>query len=199
MNLTMKKIFIILSIALISGVAGAQSLFTTSYSIGFGTGDLGSFISQPSFRGFTMDYRKMVNPNVGVGFTTGWNVFYEERPFDSYTSGDLTISGKQWRYSNHLPLLASVAYFLKPGESLNPFVGLGLGTMYTRRNTDMNLYTLEEEAWHFALQPEIGVYYELNDGGGVTVSGKFNQGFKAGDLNSNQSFFTLNFGFTFSN
>ena len=196
----MKKIFLIASLALFgAGLAGAQSLFTTSYSIGFGTGDLSDFIGQPSFRGFNMDYRNMVTPNVGVGFTAGWNVFYEEMDYDSYTYENLTISGKQYRYSNHIPMYASVSYFLKPGETLNPFVGIGLGTMYTRRNTDMNLYTLEQEAWHFAVQPEIGFYYQANDGGGVTVSGKFNQGFKAGDLSSAQSFFTLNFGFTFSN
>jgi outer membrane protein len=198
--MTMKKIFIIASMLLFSaGMAGAQSMFTTSYSIGFGTGDLGSFISQTSFRGFNIDYRNMITPNVGVGFTGGWNVFYEEKPYDSYTSGDVTLSGKQYRYSNHIPMYVTGSYFFKPGDVMNPFVGLGVGTMYTRRNTDMNLYTLEEDAWHFALQPEIGFYYQLNDGGGITVSGKYNTGFKAGDLNETQSFFTLNFGFTFAN
>lgn len=110
----------------------------------------------------------------------------------------MTLSGKQYRYSNHVPMYVTGSYFLKPGETLNPFVSLGIGTMYTRRNTDMNLYTIEEEAWHFALQPEFGFFYGLNDGGGFTVSGKFNQGFKAGDLPESQSFFTLNFGFTFA-
>lgn len=195
----MKKIFFIATLVMLGAVASAQSLFTTSYSIGFGTGDLTDFISKPSFRGFNMDYRNLITPNLGVGFTAGWNVFYEEMAYDSYTSGDLTISGKQWRYSNHIPMYVTASYFFKPGETLNPFVGLGLGTMYTKRNTDMNLYTLEEEAWHFALQPEFGFLYQLNDGGGFTVAGKFNQGFKAGDLKEAQSFFTLNFGFTFSN
>ena len=71
-------------------------------------------------------------------------------------------------------------------------------TIYTRRNTDMNLYTVKQEAWNFALQPGIGFQYMLSDGAALLIAGRFNQGFKAGnDLTSAQSYFTLNVGFAF--
>lgn len=195
----MKKIFLSLLISVsFSGVMHAQNNTTLYYSVGFGTGNLADYIIQPSFRGFSIDYRKLVTPNVGVGVTLGWNVFYEGKDKDSYTVGNSTLTGKQYRYSNHVPVLVSGTYYLSPGETFSPFVGLGVGTIFTRRNTDMNVYSIEQDAWNFALQPEVGFLYYLNDETALTVSGKFNQGFKAGnELTSAQTFFSLNLGFTF--
>ena len=97
-------------------------------------------------------------------------------------------------------MLVGADYYFSPGEKFNPFAGLGIGTIYTRRNTDMNLYTVEQEAWNFALQPEVGFLYSLTDGAAIIVAGRFNQAFKAGnELDGAQSFFTLNVGFSFTN
>jgi opacity protein-like surface antigen len=191
----MKKIFLIL-FAVVSVPAFSQHLTSLQYSMGFGTGDLGDFIDKPSFRGFTIDYRKMVQPNIGVGFDVGWNVFYSERDYDVYTIETLSYSGRQFRYSNHMPLLVAVDYYMDDGEGITPFGGLGIGTMYTRRNTDMGQYTLEQDAWHFAIRPEVGIMYEVNDGVNLSVTGKYYMGFEAGDLDT-QNYFSLNFGFVF--
>jgi opacity protein-like surface antigen len=108
--------------------AQAQSITTVSYSLGLGTGDLGDYASTFSGRGFTIDYRRMIQPNLGVGFYGGWNVFFDERPFDTYSVDNKSISGKQFRYVNSVPLMIAADYYLKPGEDLNPFVGLGIGS-----------------------------------------------------------------------
>ena len=192
----MKKIFIILLSAVALSSSG-QSLTALQYSIGFGTGDLGDFVSPASFRGFTIDYRKLVNPNIGVGFEVGWNVFYEEKAYDTYTVGTVSYSGKQYRYNNQFPMLFAADYYLKPGEDINPFAGLGIGTMYSLRNTDMGQYTVEEDAWNFALRPEIGVLFAANPDMSLSVTGKYYYGFEAGDLPA-QSYFALSLGFVFT-
>lgn len=192
----MKKIFIILLSAVALSSSG-QSLTALQYSIGFGTGDLGDFVSPASFRGFTIDYRKLVNPNIGVGFEVGWNVFYEEKAYDTYTVGTVSYSGKQYRYNNQFPMLFAADYYLKPGEDINPFAGLGIGTMYSLRNTDMGQYTVEEDAWNFALRPEIGVLFAANPDMSLSITGKYYYGFEAGDLPA-QSYFALSLGFVFT-
>src|SRR5688572_2472890 len=136
----MKKIFFFLFVVAATP-SFSQNITSLQYSIGFGTGDLGDFIGAPSFRGISLDYRRLVQPNIGVGFDVGWNVFYEAKSYGVYTIDNLSYSGKQWRYNNQMPMLFAADYYLKPGEQLNPFVGLGLGTMYSRRNTDMGQYT----------------------------------------------------------
>jgi len=195
----MKKIIYIICTLLVCSVTTmkAQSNTYLTYGMGFGTGDLGDFISKPSFRGATVDYYKMVQPNVGVGFSLGWNVFYEEKSYETYTYENRALSGKQYRYSNHVPILLGANYYMNPGEKVSPFGGLNAGVMYTRRNTDMNLYTLEQEAWNFTLQPQVGLQFNNSLSSAMTIMLKYYMGFKAGDLDENQSYLALNVGFVF--
>lgn len=195
----MKKI---LSLALFSVFAlsafSQMNLASFQYSMGFGTGNMHDYISQASFRGFTFDYRKGVKPNVGVGLELGWNVFYQEMPKASYDYKNITYTGKQWRYSNHFPMLAAVDYYAVSEGNLIPYLGLGMGTMYTLQNTDMSIYTFEKTAWHFVLRPEIGLLLKAGPGVGFNIVSKYYYGFKAGDLPA-QGYVTINVGFVFTN
>ncbi|WP_073137299.1 outer membrane beta-barrel protein [Chryseolinea serpens] len=195
----MKKIIILTLLGICAcTMLMAQNNFAVSYAIAQPTGDLNSFIGKTSFRGISFDYRYTVKDNIAIGFSASMNTFYESKPKDTYTVDNISLTGKQYRYSNNIPLLVTGTYFLSPEEPMKPFVTLGLGTMYSRRNTDMNLYTVELEAWNFALQPEIGVQYELSDMTALHLSLKYMQGFQAGnELKSAQSFFSLNIGFAF--
>jgi len=196
----MKKIFIAAFVLFLgtAGVASAQSFTTISYSIGFGSGDLKDFISNTSFRGMAIDYHKLIQPNIGVGVSFGWNTFYEEKDFDTYNFGNRDITARQWRYSNNFPMLASVNYYFSPGERFNPYFGLGVGTIYTLRNTDFNLYTIEQDAWNFALQPSLGTVYQMSDAAKLHLSFRYHNGFAAGsELSEAQNYFTLNVGFVF--
>jgi hypothetical protein len=193
----MKKI-LILTIFFVVGISAfsQRNLTALQYSIGFGTGDMHDFISPASFRGFIVDYRNLVQPNLGVGVDFGWNVFYDEMPNSTYEYKTVAYSGKQWRYSNHFPMLAAADYYMTPDANIVPFAGLGIGTMYTLQNTDMSTYTFEKDAWHFALRPEIGLLIKAAPGVGLTINTKYYYGFKAGDLPS-QAYLTVNFGFVF--
>jgi opacity protein-like surface antigen len=193
----MKKHLVLLVCMCVSHVLLSQSNTTVSYVIGFPSGDLGGFIDKTSWRGFSLDYRYMFQPNIALGMNVSWTTFYEERNAATYTSENASLYGKQFRYSNNVPILATVTYFSAPEAATNPFVSLGVGTMYSRRNTDMNLYTVEQDAWNFVLQPEIGVQLHLSEGVALAISGKYNYGFAAGDLEEAQSYFALHVGFAF--
>jgi outer membrane protein len=194
----MKKFIAISALCLAAVAVNAQSNTVLAYSIGFPVGDMSDYIEQTSFRGISLDFRKMIQPTVGVGFSIGWNVFYEEKAYATYTLDNESISGKQYRYSNQVPMMISPAYFFRPDEDKTPFLGLGIGTMYTRRNTDMNLYTYEQEAWNFLLQPELGFQFSIDDATALSISAKYNYGFKAGnELDTPQSYFALTVGFAF--
>lgn len=190
----------ILLIAIIFSAAGAlqaQKYTSVTYSIGFPSGDLLDYIGKTSWRGINIDYKNLINPNVGIGFSVGWNVFYEELAKDTYTLDNISVTGKQYRYSNHVPIFVNANYYLKPEEDKCPFFGFGIGTIYTARNTDMNLYTYKLEAWNFAIQPEIGMKYEMNPDMALSISGRYTHGFQAGEIDTPQSYFSLNIGFIF--
>lgn len=173
-----------------------DSHFSVQYDISFGTGDLGSFISAASFRGVSMQYRYAINDKMLIGGDLGWNVFYEEKGYDSYTSGTRTLTGKQYRYQNELPILVSFDYLFSPGNAFQPYVGLGIGTMYTERYTDMGIWRLEQNPWHFLIKPEAGFMYAISNSTSLKLGLKYYEGFKSGDLDS-QGYFTISTGFAF--
>lgn len=88
-------------------------------------------------------------------------------------------------------------YYLKPGEDLNPFIGLGVGTIYTERATDMGIYRLTQDAWSFAFTPQVGFYYSVNRYSGISLAAKYNLGLAGGDFDTTQSYLSFNIGYMF--
>ena len=169
---------------------------SVQYAMGFGTGDMGDYISQPSFRGGVIEYRKAVTDQVLVGFDIGWNVFYEKKDADTYTVGTESLSGIQYRTQNMLPILVSADYFLSTDNPLKPYVGFGIGTMYIERMTDMGQWRLQEDPWSFAVKPEVGFLYELSAGTSFKLAAKYYTGFKTSQLDS-QGYFSVSAGMAF--
>jgi outer membrane protein len=174
-----------------------KGMTTVSYSVGFPISDLHTYISKTSWRGVGLEYQYLVKPNIGVGFSAAWNVFTQAKDYDTYTVKNASLTGKQWRYSNNVPMLVTGSYYFLPEGKVNPYVGLGVGVMYSKRNTDMSLYTISQDSWNFTLQPYAGVLIKGGDYVLMNVSAKYLYGFEQGDIKGNQSYFTLNIGFTF--
>jgi hypothetical protein len=192
----MKKVLYVLLFTVMASSSLAQVSFVSwQYSMGFGSGDLHSFINPVSFRGVTFNYNKFVKASVAVGFEVGWNTFYEKKSWDTYTTGNFSYSGKQYRYSNSVPLLFTASYYIHPDEDFIPFAGLGAGTMYTENRTDFGIYSFTNDAWQFALKPELGIIFKT-DGASLSLSSKYYYGFKGGDLPA-RSYFTINIGLVF--
>lgn len=188
----MKKILILALIlasgALITSVVSAQSFTTVQYTMGVPTGGLHDHVSKISWRGFTFEYQKEVAPSVTVGVNLAWNVFYEKMDYASYTKDNATLSGIQYRYDNLFPMQVNAHYMFGTGTVI-PYVGLGIGTMYDLRNTDMGLWTVEENNWHFMLSPEAGLMFDVASNTSIKLSAIYNNAFKTknadgfGDLN----------------
>ncbi|UXP31923.1 outer membrane beta-barrel protein [Reichenbachiella agarivorans] len=195
----MKKLLLILTIcvATLSLAHSQDRQISIAYSVAIPLGDVGDYIQNVSPRGVYLNYSHFFYEKISVGLSAGITTFYEEKASDTYSSGNITATGKQFRYSNHIPLMATAAYYLQPESKFNPYAQIGIGTMYTRRDTDMGIKSVEEEAWGFALAPEIGIQYELSMSKSLLFSIKYCNGFKAGnELDQSQSFLTFNFGIT---
>jgi hypothetical protein len=194
----MKKIFFVV---LLTGIITAtqlqaqDSFYSIQYSMGFATGNLKEFNESASFRGMSFEYRYMMQPAIGVGLETGYNLFYDRLDYATYTQGTQSLSGIQYRYTHAVPVLAAFDYYLKPDTQFNPFVGLGVGTLYTYRDLDMGMFTLESDVWQFALRPQIGVLISTQSAD-LIVAAKYFSGFKANDTEG-QQFFTINVGLVF--
>jgi opacity protein-like surface antigen len=198
MKIVMKKIFFVL---LLTGVIAAtqakaqESFYSIQYSMGFGMGDLKEFNESASFRGMSLEYRYMMQPSIGVGLETGYNLFYDRMDYATYTQGTQSLSGIQYRYTHAVPVLAAFDYYLKPDTQVNPFIGLGVGTLYTYRDLDMGMFTMESDVWQFALRPQVGAIIST-PAADLIIGAKYFSGFKANDTEG-QSYFTINVGLVF--
>jgi hypothetical protein len=195
----MKKIFFLFFFLALGATAvhAQQNSFSIQYSMGLGLGDMGDYNSAYSFRGAAIEWRRYLDPTIGVGIDVGWNTFYKEVSNETYTRGTASLSGKQFRYQNQIPILAVAEYVFNPGQKLRPFAGLGLGTMYSQRDTQMYVYSVEENAWHFAMSPRAGIMYELGYTTKLYLGLKYNVGLQSGDFTKAQSYLAVNVGFVF--
>ena len=194
----MKKIIMLLLATICVGGVFAQGSFTASYPISFPMGDLSDYIGQTSFRGVTMEFSKRVKKTIDIGLEFSWHTFYERQDKKVYTEGTASVSGIQYRYTNTMPLLAGVKYYKETDGNLKPFAGLGLGTLYVNRSTDLGMYRITTEAWQFALRPELGVLFKAGPGVSALLGVKYYAGFGTDDLDG-QSYISVNLGLMFSN
>jgi len=193
-----KTIFFILVICLaVPGIIKAQNGYTSiQYQMGFAMGDLGDYIGKASFRGAVFDYQKNLSSNASVGLELGWNTFYEKKDYDTYTVEPYSVSGIQYRYSNMFPMLVTAEYYFMDEGAVKPYFNLGIGTMYTIRNTDMGVWRLEEKAWQFGLKPELGIIYEVGYNSAVKLEAKYYMGIGGSKLET-QGYLGISAGMVF--
>jgi len=194
----MKKLFLFLLAGIYLQTTFAQhrsSSFAISYPIAFPMSDLKNYISKTSFRGINMEWYKHIKSNVGVGFETGWNVFYQKENFKTYTDGTVSVSGVQYRYTNAVPILVAATYYKAEAKgNVVPYAGLGLGVLYVERATDFGVYRITKDAWQFCIRPELGAMFQVHEGMDLMLGAKYYAPFNANDLNG-QPYLTINIGF----
>ena len=193
------KYFILSAFVLLCGINGySQSSFVLTYPIGFAMGDHHDYTSKTSWRGINMEFLHHAKPGVAVGLETGWNVFYEKVDRGSYKDGNATVTGVQYRYTNAVPILVESKWYpISDKKMSNPYVGVGVGTLFVSRSTDFGLYRIQNEAWQFCLRPEAGVLFNIEPGLKALLGVKYYAGFNTDDLDG-QSYLTINVGFVFS-
>jgi outer membrane protein len=181
----MKKIiglFLFAGVLSASNAIAQEGFFSIQYTMGFGTGNTGDFISTGSFRGITFEYKKMVKPNLAVGVDGGWSVFYERRPYATYVDGNAALSGVQYRYQSIVPLFASASYYFAGQEDkIRPYAGLGVGTLFSKRELDMGLFYVDDESWHFAFRPETGIVLNASPNTDFMMNVRYAYGLKTND------------------
>jgi opacity protein-like surface antigen len=192
----MKKIFPFLLLIIGAPQLFAQhgSSFGLTYSISFPMGDLHDYISKTSFRGIEMEYNYHLKRTMSLGIATGWNTFYERVEQKTYTDGTASITGVQYRYTNTVPILLTGRYIKAGSGKAEPFLGVGIGTLYADRATDFGLYRISRDAWQFCVAPELGVILKSDRGVAGLISARYYSAFDASNL-SGQPYISLNIGF----
>lgn len=193
----MKKVLFIIAAMLISFSAlTAQSIWSFQYSFAAPTGETKEFTDDISGRGFIIEGKSFATNTITFGGLIAWNVFTDDIADGEMTIGDAAVFGHQYRYINTMPLMASVSYYPSngKGKTINPFVSLGVGTIFQEKLMDIGTKSLYLDGWMFGLAPEIGVSIKLPGGFDLIANYKYMYGFETSNV-SQLSYSNLNIGF----
>jgi len=184
-----KSVILLLAVVLILVAApdtrASSDAFGLAWGVSLPTGDTGDYISRVSFRGASAEWRHFFRMNSAWGFNVGWNVFNQDSS-GTLVLGDLTVTGRAWRYVNAVPVYAGYFHYLSSERGgMRPFLGLNGGTAWIGRRSELGLLTIDERNWHVALCPEVGAVLPYDFFLGF-VTLRYHYAFSAGDADAQQ-------------
>lgn len=193
-----RKIIYTILVFLVSGMfisASAQeSRVGITYNTALPLGNTADFMETYSWRGFGFETRYQVTPDIYMGISASWNIFYESE-YGTFVDGTLSITGTKYKYVNAFPLMATVFKHFS-GGSVTPYIGTGIGTISSNYRTEMGLFAVESKGWQFGLMPEAGILLPTSYGSDVLFSVRYNYGFKTTELDAT-SHLGINLGLLF--
>ncbi len=198
---TMKALLMLLAAGLIGLAAAdarAQEWYgAATWQISIPTGDTKDFVDATSFRGFGLDFRKVVAPSTTAGFMAGWNVLYERRQ-GTYTYGDATVTGTQDRTINSFPIMVNVHRYFGQKRGTRPYIGVNAGAMVVIQSFELGVYGVEEDNWDWGVAPEVGIVIPTQSGAGIVINARYNWSFTFQDLQGDDkdlAYWGINIGF----
>lgn len=193
-----RYIYLIGVFTILSTGAFAQGMFSVSYDIGLPIGSTSDFISQASFRGFGLEGRGFITDNLSYGGSFSWAVFYEEvGPEEWNEDGDSrTVYGKQYRYINSFPLMATMHYYFGEWDATRFYAGGGIGAQKIDQRNDVGIYTDNSKKWRFGVAPELGVLIPVSFSSSLNLAVKYQFATRVGD-NDPVSYLSFKIGLAF--
>jgi len=160
----MKRIAIVAAAALMVGVTGearAQDWFWGgAYSMALPMSKTKDFNEGLSFRGITVEGRKLMNDNVSVGLSFGWHIMNDVRT-GTLQFDNAALTGTFYTYTNAFPMFVNAHYYVGQKGGIRPFLGANVGAAIVERRAEVGLVAFAEDNWRFAVAPEAGVVIPL--------------------------------------
>jgi len=133
---------------------GRSKWFGLTWSMASPMQNSKDFVSDYSFRGLGLEWRQL-SGTTSFGLALNWNAMNEES-FRTSTADQADLTGTQFRYINAYSILLSGHKYLGEAGGPRPFIGVKTGTYYIDRRTDVGLWRISDNSWHFGVAPELG-------------------------------------------
>ncbi|WP_224483831.1 OmpW family outer membrane protein [Robertkochia aurantiaca] len=180
----------------LSHLRAQEGYYGFNYSVGIPADGMSDYLSETGWGGASFEFRREIASHLALGFDIGFNNFYEELPYDTYTEGTVSITGLQNRKIFSLPITLTADYYFDFSDKFKAFAGLGVGTMYTDRETEFGLFVASDDVWFFVIKPELGLIFMVNDHNGIKFTGRYLKTFDTDVLDA-LSYATLDLGWVF--
>ena len=179
----MKKILVI-AILFFGGIFTANAQYNSFWSFNWqmsqGAGDMKEYANEFSPRGFEIEGKYFISPQIALGGKVAWNGIYEQKARDTYKYDEnLSVNSLQRRYLYSMPIMVNASWFPFEYDNENaffPYISVGAGTIWTEQETDNGLYYTSNQQWSFAVNPEIGAIIKFGDAFGLNLKAGYTYG-----------------------
>jgi outer membrane protein len=200
-NIMKTIVAVFLVLALCGGAVKADEAFgVLTYEVSVPQGQLKDYIDKTSWRGFGLEGRWLVTPNITLGAAWHWNTFYKTTD-EMIELENGHVTGNQFRIVYGSPLMATgfwYPYSPLDNPSFMPYLGLGAGAIWMKERLEIGIIAFEESNWHFGLQPEAGIMFPVGYYTNLLVSARYTYAFESGDAPEYQ-WWSFGFGFAWTN
>ena len=152
----------------------ADDQFVFNWEMAMPSGN--NLLNENSYSGGRFDYKHFIDGgNLAVGMSLGWNSYNEYTPAKVYQNDDETgaVFTDMVRHVYTLPIAINANYFFFK-RNIKPYIGLGIGTVYSEQDSYFNIYSISESNWGFLVKPEIGLQLEINETFGLATYATYN-------------------------
>jgi opacity protein-like surface antigen len=146
-----------------SGFNPGETLVAANYEISAPLSDLKSFISDWSFRGFSVEGRYMLANRLSVGGSLAINRFQTTNTNAQVAINNGVITGPVFRYFDTFAIRAIAHYYLMDGP-IQPYVGAGIGGTWAYSYQQVVDIGRSTDNFNFIVDPEVGVLWEITHG-----------------------------------
>jgi len=172
--------------------AGGWS-FNAQYAAVLPIGDATkSFADGLSWRGGMVDIERAASDHVSVGVSVGWHVLSEENTGSSVFP-DGAISGTALRHVNAVPLMVTGTVSLGPSDGIQPWFGVGGGTVWVENRTEAGTITTEDTNWHRGAMGEVGLRIPRERGATITLGARYQHALAANGVERSYVTFSLGY------
>jgi hypothetical protein len=190
----MKKFIISTAIVFSSlAIMAQEGMFGLTYNMAVPLGSTSDYISKFSPRGFGVEGRGFLNDHLSLGGSFAWQTFFEEKIGETPTLDTRTLTGDQFRYINAYPLNFLVHYYFgNYDEAVRFNIGVGVGGIRVNKRTEISVLQIEDNHWHFSVNPEVGILVPFNYSTNLLFSVRYNYAAKSHELS--YSYISFNIG-----
>ena len=175
----------------VPGVSSAQRWFgAATWNISIPDGDTKKFIDETSYRGFGMDFRKLINDKTTIGLTTSWEVLHQRTSESIEVESDnagITITGSQDRYINSFPIMLGLHRYLGVEGGTRPYFGINAGGFWLIQTLRVGLAEWEDDTWEWGVMPEAGLIIPLQSGAALIANARYTLGLTGENLRGDDS------------
>ena len=116
------------------------------------------FANMYSMRGGSIWVDFNVTKHWAVGIDAGFHQLYENKDRASFElAPGSVVTASTYNRLYDIPVMATLKYTIIARGILHPYVGIGIGAVYTREEIIFMDMALREKSWNFGLAPTVGI------------------------------------------